>query len=368
VANQKHLAILKQGVDPWNEWRSAHPNIVPDLREADLSGRRRLFRRVNMSRVDLRGANLRRSYFSEAFLYATNFSGADLSHADFNTTYAVSARMMEANLTNSCFNLASLDQANLRGADLSGADLYRTSLRGSDLRGAMLLRANLTGAFLMGTNLKGATLAGCVVHGISAWDVNVERTTQSNLIITRPDESTIEVDDLETAQFIYLLLNNRRIRNLIEAITSKVVLILGRFTKSRKQVLDGIRDELRRHHYSPVLFDFEQPANRSLTETVSTLAHLARFVIADITDAKSIPQELMAIVPHLPHVPVQPIVLAGRPAYGMFEHFRCFPWVLPLIQYRSLAQLLRSLPQVIGPAERASNRTAARQDGNRADQ
>jgi hypothetical protein len=49
-----------------------------------------------------------------------------------------------------------------------------------------------------------------------------------------------------------------------------------------------IREELRKRDYLPVLYDFEKPTTKSVTETVSLLAHLARFVIADITDAKSI--------------------------------------------------------------------------------
>ena len=62
------------------------------------------------------------------------------------------------------------------------------------------------------------------------------------------------------------------------------MLILGRFTEERKAVLDAIRDELRRRDYIPILFDFDKPANRDLTETISLLARMARFIVADITE------------------------------------------------------------------------------------
>jgi hypothetical protein len=79
---------------------------------------------------------------------------------------------------------------------------------------------------------------------------------------------------------------------------------------------------------------------------------MARFVVADITDAKSIPQELGVIVPDLPSVPVQPLLMAGADEYSMFEHFRRYPWVLGTYVYDSPNELIGSLAErVIGPAE-----------------
>jgi hypothetical protein len=79
---------------------------------------------------------------------------------------------------------------------------------------------------------------------------------------------------------------------------------------------------------------------------------MARFIIADITDAKSIPQELQAIVPNLPSVPVQPLLLTGEREYGMFESIRRFPWVLDTYYYDNVDAVLASIEdKIISPAE-----------------
>ncbi|TON66033.1 low-complexity protein, partial [Vibrio parahaemolyticus] len=85
--------------------------------------------------------------------------------------------------------------------------------------------------------------------------------------------------------------------------------------------------------YLPVLFDFDGPSNRDVTETVITLASLSKFVVADISSPKSIPQELTSIVPHFPSVPVQPVIENSQLEYGMFEHFKRYPWVLEQLTY-----------------------------------
>ena len=390
MANPEHLAKLKEGVEAWNQWRRQNSAIRPDLRRADLQETDLFeanFSRVNLRRTDLNRADLRRADFSEAdirgaILDGANLSGADLREANLHASHLngahfnganlyranlsaadiggaelTKANLGEANLNEANLSSAYLDGANLTGADLHGANLSGANLAGANLEWAGLTfadlqGANLSGATLISTNLQHANLTACSVYGISAWNVRLDGAIQSNLVITPQGESPIQVDNLEVAQFIYLLLNNEKIRSVIDTITSKVVLILGSFKDDRKVVLDAIRDELRKRDYLPVLFDFEKPASRDLTETVSTLAHMARFVIADITDAKSIPQELMAIVPNMPSVPVQPLLLASQREYGMFEHFRNYPWVLEEVLYADQQTLLAELSgKVIAPAE-----------------
>jgi hypothetical protein len=164
----------------------------------------------------------------------------------------------------------------------------------ANLNEAKLRGANLYAAQLVDTDFTGADLTGCRIFGISAWRLKLERAKQHSLVITGDDEPIITVDNIEVAQFIYLLLHNEKIRDVIDTVTSKAVLILGRFTEERKPVLDAIREELRKRDYLPILFDFAVPATRDITETVSLLARMARFIIADLTDPSSIPKELEA--------------------------------------------------------------------------
>jgi uncharacterized protein YjbI with pentapeptide repeats len=104
--------------------------------------------------------------------------------------------------------------ARLSGADLSGANLDGANLDFADLSGANLSGASLTSAILIQTNLTDADLTGCRVYGISAWDLKLEGAKQRDLVITAPGQPEITVDNIEVAQFIYLLLHNKKISNL----------------------------------------------------------------------------------------------------------------------------------------------------------
>jgi uncharacterized protein YjbI with pentapeptide repeats len=369
MANSKHLAILKKGVKAWNQWRDKSLIQWLDMfYAAEAAGRRPPssqlpdLRGANLSMASLRGANLSGANLSRANLQGADLGGANLldvnlSSASLCGAYLREAILMRANLRDAKLIGARLTRANLRlanltKANLSGAQLGRADLSETDLRWAVLSGAKLERAILVDTKLGNANLTGCSVYGISAWNLSLKGAIQSNLVITPRNESVIQVDNLEVAQFIYLLLNNKKIRDVIDTIGKKAVLILGRFTKQRKVVLDAIREKLRECDYLPILFDFEKPASRDLTETISTLAHMARFVIADITDAKSIPQELMKIVPTLPSVPVQPLLLASKREWAMFGDLRRYPWVLAPFCYKNPKALLAELEgKVIAPAE-----------------
>lgn len=256
---------------------------------------------------------------------------------------------------------AHLEDVNFSGTNLERANLENTDLRGANLRHANLRYANLKNADLAvadmcGANLENALLVDCRVYGVSAWDVNLNGTIQRNLNISGSIGQKLFVDNLKIAQFLYLLLNESDIREAIDTITSKVVLILGRFHAERKSILDAIRIQLRKLDYVPVLFDFDKPSNRDLTETISTLAHMSRFIIADITDAKSIPQELQAIVPNLPSVPIQPLLECSAVEYAMFEHFHRYPWVLPIYHYdETLEPSKKMVADIISAPENKMN-------------
>jgi hypothetical protein len=101
------------------------------------------------------------------------------------------------------------------------------------------------------------------------------------------------------------------------------------------------------------LFDFDKPASKDITGTVETLARMARFIIADLTDPSSIPHELGTIVPFLRTTPVLPIRMVGSKGYSMFEDLRSsYNWVLDIHEYADSDSLISTLPKVIAPADK----------------
>jgi hypothetical protein len=322
VADEEQLKIIRQGVAAWNEWREKNPELPPNLSRADLSG------------LDLSGANLSKARLRRANLSWVCLCSADLCRAD----------LCKANLSE-----ANLSQTNLNGANLSQANLSRANLSGAELNGVDLVAAQL-----IQTNLFNATLTGSRVYGVSVWDIKVnDQTNQQNLLITPDGEAAITVDNIKVAQFIYLLLNNQEIRDVIETIGRKGVLLLGRFSGGRIAVLERLREELRKRSFVPMVFNFDKPEVKDFTETVRVLAGLSHFVIADITSPRSTPLELQATVPEC-MIPFVPIIEKGEEPFAMFADLwiKHRDWVLDPIRYPSVDRLVEVFDEeIVRPAQ-----------------
>jgi uncharacterized protein YjbI with pentapeptide repeats len=110
VANEGQLEIIRKGVEAWNEWRKANPELLPDLSGAHLV---------------------------QVFLGGANFSGADLSRADFSNANLSSADLRETSVIGANLSLVRLSRADLRGADLRGTNLTGAILDETDLGGSI---------------------------------------------------------------------------------------------------------------------------------------------------------------------------------------------------------------------------------------
>jgi hypothetical protein len=89
MADEEHVALLKQGVEVWNKWRKANPDVVPapvgahlvgaNLRDATLLGAD--LSKANLNSAILVGATLVDTDLSRAKLWMTVFGDTDLTRA-----------------------------------------------------------------------------------------------------------------------------------------------------------------------------------------------------------------------------------------------------------------------------------------------
>lgn len=392
--DSSHLQILLKAIRQedamvWNTWRSKANVERPNLAGADLS--EVVLHGVNLQFADLTGATLGGSIISGRFDYAllneahlegarfwnsrfdetqlvrarcsdcefrasdiiaSNFSHAQLRGADFERCYLEDTSFDSADLTDASFYQADLWMAFLRSATIDHANLRGANFHGAKLAGATISNSDLRRAIFVDSDIRGATIRDCSVYGVSAWGLERDSTTlQKNLRVADVDEAPLYVDDLEVAQFIYLMVKNPRIRDIVDTISKKGVLILGRFTPERKAILDAIREKLRDLGYVPMIFDFEKPAQRDFEETIKVLAGLSRFVIVDITKPSSSPYEIRATVPDY-MIPCVPIIMSGEKPFSMFEGIQQkYGWVLDTLEYPSKKALIRDLEkEIIAPA------------------
>jgi len=189
--------------------------------------------------------------------------------------------------------------------------------------------------------------------------------TEAAVLFPRPERKTNQRHQREVrearnqtisdARLVAEHLDGPGVSSVLTDIASRSVLILGRFTDDRKAVLDRLKDALSvsPRRYVPILFDFEKPEGRDLIESIVRFAAVSRFVIADLSDPKSVPAELQAIVPQFPSLPVVPIIEADQLEYPVSDHIlRRESVTKPVVRYRDGPHLIEILEeQVLTPAE-----------------
>jgi uncharacterized protein YjbI with pentapeptide repeats len=349
------LTLFAAGADEWNTFRKSYPSEPLILSGID-------FERMDLSQFDLHdvqiiscdmsGVKLRHANLEGARLAYVVLDEADLYDAHFDNAFFWNVRAKRANCEAAIFAHATFYDTALNECNLTDAVFFTAACSDSDFTGSDFTGAWFGRTSLVNTKLDETVLVNCNIHGCSVWDVSLNGAIQRDLVVTEGDPR-VTVDNIEVGQFVYLLLNNQKIRGAIDSLASRFILILGCFSPERKETLNELRAELRKHNLAPVLFDFDKPPSRDLTETVSALALLSRFVIADLTDPRSVPHELASIIPHLRSVPIQPIILKGQNEYGMIRDLAVNNNMMPIFRYRDNAHLIASVKtKIITNAER----------------
>lgn len=222
MANSEHLKILGKGVEAWNAWRKANPQIEPDLSQAELIGQELAgidFKNTNLSftrlcprtvkNANFRGANLTSANlehandFSEVDLTDANLANAYLPYVNLSKSILTKANLTNANLSNARLQGASLEEARLYHAQLNEVDFSGVNLKGARLehgsfRHAWFTQArDLTETHFGGADLFDANLEGCTLENINFGGANLEH---ANLIHTNLTKASFQNANLNNAK------------------------------------------------------------------------------------------------------------------------------------------------------------------------
>lgn len=348
---------LKGESSVWNYWIKELEREIPQIQLYSDKPLRNTkigkyqFKIEKFPELNLEKENFDGFYFTnldwKLFCKEVEFTNCKFSSSNFNNSIFINCKFENCAFYNTFLMNSNLNYCVFENCRFRQANLSRSELFCSKFIITKIINTNIMWAKLIETKFVHSELLNCKIFGSAIWNLEIdEKTITRDLVISKKKEAEIRIDNLEIAPFVYLLLNNKKIRDVITTLTSKLVLILGRFTSERLKILTDIKEFLALRGYVPILFTFEGSSNRDTTETIQLLANISKIVIADITDAKSIPQELSNIIPFMPSLPVQPIILEGEKEYGMFERYNKYPWVNPIIQYSDSAYLMKSLTKL----------------------
>lgn len=297
--------LLRHGsAEDWNNWRQSH--------RAELTfSRPHWYDCPGPGGVQVKGRN------------RVDFSGRNLSGLMILNAFAEGLQARDATIENTIFEEGDFSRADFSGTTFRDTRFNKTILTGASFQQATFINCNLNRVNLVEADFRVREITETVVYGISAWDLQTsDEMRQSKLVIEKTYEFYSDlidngvvpmmVDDIELAQFVYYLSNHKKMRDTLNVLNEKGVLLLGSFRGGGLERLYGLREWFHARGYMAMIFDFARPDNLSLTETVVTMAGLSKFIVVDLT-GPSVPAELQAILTQIK----KPIVAYGDP-YALF--------------------------------------------------
>lgn len=171
MANPEYLAILKEGVEAWNQFKikyDSHPLrylyggvCLSDcvLRGINLNG-------ANLSGVTFKNTDLSYANLGFADLSQANLQGADLSYAYLEGANLSGAKLSKVNFDNAYLKGVLFKGVDLRDINLSGKFLGFIDFSDADLRTCNLIDSNFRGANLTGVKFWESKRAGWSINGV----------------------------------------------------------------------------------------------------------------------------------------------------------------------------------------------------------
>jgi len=270
---------------------------------------------------------------------------------DNNIKMLVYADFRFCNFRNATFENAFFKNANLDNCYFTDSKFLNTKIFDTDFFGSNLIF----------TKFHNSHLKHCKIFGTNVWEVDIQNTKQEELIIknyrnsvhNEEENNQLIVYDIEVAHLINLLTNNKKFTNVFNASKSTYVLILGRFENIDR--LEELKKAVeQRSDLSPILFDWEEKTKSlNLVETILLLASLSKFIIVDLSNPKSAPAELQAILSNL-MIPVIPILQSSeKEPYALFSFTNNLSWVKEVIIYDHIKQIIEKFETaIINPAKK----------------
>jgi len=253
----------------------------------------------------------------------------NLSGLFIHSAFAEGLNLRDSVFSDSHFEEGDFSRANFSGAVFRNTKFNKTILTGANFDGATFVNCNMNRVNLVGASFRVEEITETVVYGIAAWDLQTsDEMKQSRLVIEKTYELYSDIvangriplmaDNIELAQFIYYLSNHKKIRDVLNILNAKGVLLLGQFKDGGLDRLYRLHDWLKGKEFMPMIFDFQRPDSMDYTETIVTMAGLSKIIIADLS-GDSVPHELHAALTSFQ----KPIIAYSKTgAYSMFKDLK----------------------------------------------